>query len=334
MDLSDVWLDPVQGLGASGMQFAILAVLTIIFIITLFYMAAIALRNNRLKRWLMGELMQTFASALMILGLVLFIAYVTDAFAATAHLIPPPSVDASWGFTAPSVTSPLDYVYSKLFVLDQQMAKLYLDVVHMNMFVERAEWTCFIFFGTEIHCGWDKHPLVESLHAIAYKLVQYRVALHGAMLLVNYIQDWFLPLFLPIGIILRAIPFTRGAGGLVIALVLGFYFIFPIMFVMGDLLMSQQLIKLDTSGFVDLAANTCVYSDLTGIMTIYVQDLFLVAQAELLIANAQSLLATLILETLLTPLMALAVTILFVRAISPILGSESRLVMHGLSKML
>ncbi|RLG19660.1 hypothetical protein DRN67_02145 [Candidatus Micrarchaeota archaeon] len=333
LKLEDYWTNTISSLGASGMQLAILILLTIIFTIALLYMLAVAFRNDRFKYWLTGELMQAFASALMIFGLISLAAFLTDLSYFVGGVTCSSPVDAGWGISGYDVNRPLEYVACKFDLLDQQLAILYQDVVAMNMPVERAEWSCWIFFGTEIHCGWDLHPLVESLHALAYKIVQYRIGINAALILVTYMSEWLLPIFLPIGIILRAIPFTRGAGGLVIALVLGFYFVFPMIFTLSDLLLSQQLGRPDLN-FVDASANTCVYSDLSGAMSINAIDSGIAQQAALAVPEIRSLLAAIVIQALLAPLMALAATIFFVRAFSPILGSDSHMVIYGLTKLL
>jgi len=298
------------------------------------------LRNDRLKRWLVGELMQAFASALMIICLVAFALFLTNTFYTVAGFHLPCtsySKGTGWGdssITLPGdITSPLDYFRCKLTLLDMRLANLYDDVVTMNLHTERAEWDCWIFFGTEIQCGWDLHPLVQSLHALAYKLIQYRIGVNAMLVLANYVEYWFLPLFLPIGIILRAIPFTRGAGGLIIALVIGFYFIFPMVYMLGDLLLSGQLNRPDMS-FIDPNANKCVYSDLAGAMSLYATDAGIAQQAALSVSTIRSLLTALAVETVLPSLMALAATVIFIRAFSPIFGSESFAVIYGISKLI
>ncbi len=333
--LIDTWETTIPSLGTSGMQFALLVVLTIIFTISILYMISIALRGERMRRWLIGELMQAFASVLIIFGLVALATFLTGAAYGLGTIQCAMPADINWGIGTGSipVDTPLEYVACKFKLIDDQLNVLYYDVTRMNMHAERMLWSCWIFFGVEIQCGWDKHPLVESLHALAYKIIQYRMGLQSALVLVNYMLDWLLPLFLPIGVILRAIPFTRGAGGLLIALVLGFYFVFPMVFTLADLLLSQQLNKPDME-FIDVNANQCVYSDLAGAMGVYAADSSMVHQMALTVSTIRSMLVALVLQALLAPLMALAVTILFIRAFSPLLGSDSYMVMYGISKML
>jgi len=337
--LTNVWENNViDGIGATGFDFAISIVLLIIFAIALLYMITVALRNDRVKRWLTGELMQAFASAIMILGLIALASFLAGHFYSLTLECAPDNDEwtAMWGIDTSAfqlVQGPIDYMKCKLSISEQQLDLLYQDVIDMNMPVERAEWTCFIFFGTEIACGWENHPLSQSLHAIAYRIVQYRVGLTSALILIEYIRNVLLPVFLPIGIILRAIPFTRGAGGLIIAIVLGFYFVFPILFTLGDLLLTQQLERPDLS-FLDFGSNMCVYSTTGGAMSMYVNNQAAAASVGVAVPAIRAAIAALTIDLLLSPLMALAATVLFIRAFSPVLGSESQDLMYGISKLL
>ncbi|MFH0817512.1 MAG: hypothetical protein V1909_02650, partial [Candidatus Micrarchaeota archaeon] len=44
------------------------------------------------------------------------------------------------------------------------------------------------------------------------------------------IEDNMLTVFLPIGIVLRILPYTRGAGGVIMAIALGLFFVYPLMY--------------------------------------------------------------------------------------------------------
>jgi hypothetical protein len=346
--LQNVWENPITGLGTSGMSLALTIVMTLIFAIAVFYMIATAMRNERLKRWLVGELMQAFASALMILGIVAMALLVSSASvqlitAGHNQLFTP----QGWGSdfntqleqslsnaglsSTGTVAGPIDYLRGKLIVTDALLDKEYQYVVDNNMHVERAEWTCFIFFGVEVKCGWDLHPKVEALHALAYKLVQLRIAVNAEMVLVQYMFANFLPILLPIGIVLRALPFTRGAGGLIIAIVLGFYFVFPLLFTLSDLALNAQLRPPDT---ITAAIQQCVFNDNAAASAASAADLPFVNGSDAIAGNAREMLVALILDVILMPLLALAATVLFIRAISPMLGSESQDVVYGISKLL
>lgn len=51
--------------------------------------------------------------------------------------------------------------------------------------------------------------------------------------IISFVSAFALPLFFPIGILLRAFPPTRGAGAHVLAFVFGFYFIFPLAYMLA-----------------------------------------------------------------------------------------------------
>ncbi|MFA6035862.1 MAG: hypothetical protein WC759_02795 [Candidatus Micrarchaeia archaeon] len=336
--LRSVWQDPVTGLGTSGMSLALTIVMTLIFAIAVFYMLATAMRNERLKRWLVGELMQAFASALMIVGIVAIALFISQASLQLVSSTTTSQFQATvtdWGLTGTGITGgnvagPIDYLQQKLVLTDALLDKEYQYVVNTNMHVERAEWTCFIFFGVEIKCGWDLHPKVEALHALAYKLVQLRIAVNAEMVLVQYILANFLSVLLPIGIVLRALPFTRGAGGLIIAIVLGFYFVFPLLFTLSDLALNTQL----HPPSIPAEIQACVFNDNDAAFAATAADLPFVNSSDAIVGNAREMLVALILDVILMPLLILAATVLFIRAISPMLGSESQDVVYGISKLL
>jgi hypothetical protein len=339
--LKNVWDNPINGLGASGYGFAITVLLTVIFGIALLYMTAVAFRHERFKRWLLGELLQAFASAMMIVGLVAIAYFLSSASLAIlqAQSIGIHDNYAGWGIDANAFNNqaqagPLAYLQAKLGILDIQMDTLYQDTVKTDMRVERAEWTCIIFFGMEIKCGWDLHPKTEALHALAYKLVELRVAINAMLVMVQYIGTNFLTVFLPIGIVLRAFPFTRGAGGLIIALVLGFYFVFPVLYALGDMSLDANLQRPDSTFLNSPLANQCIFSDSSLALNAQAMDAGAVAGADGFISHTSGLLATLTIQAILVPLLSLAGTVFFIRAISPLLGSESQDMVYGMSKML
>jgi hypothetical protein len=56
------------------------------------------------------------------------------------------------------------------------------------------------------------------------------------ILFLDFIQKYFLALLLPAGFLLKVNPVTRDAGAFLISLALAFYFIFPMLYLMGSLI--------------------------------------------------------------------------------------------------
>jgi len=63
---------------------------------------------------------------------------------------------------------------------------------------------------------------------MADEYTQLLIFLYGQMALFKFIETSMFSIFLPIGILLRAFPPTRGAGAVLIALAIGFYMVFPL----------------------------------------------------------------------------------------------------------
>lgn len=88
-------------------------------------------------------------------------------------------------------------------------------------------------FMTDSGSGWAFKPFTQT----AMNIINY--AVFTAFLftvfsqIISFVSAFALPLFFPIGILLRAFPPTRGAGAYVLAFVFGFYFIFPLAYMLA-----------------------------------------------------------------------------------------------------
>ncbi len=80
--------------------------------------------------------------------------------------------------------------------------------------------------------GWFLNSFVQTFmnfsNQIAFTLFIYYVFVH----MLNFVEATALQVFLPAGILLRAFPPTRGVGAYVLAFVIGFYFVFPLAYIM------------------------------------------------------------------------------------------------------
>ncbi len=60
------------------------------------------------------------------------------------------------------------------------------------------------------------------------------IATNSMIVFADYVKNSMLGFFLPFGLILRSFHFTRGVGAFFIAMAIGFYFIFPIFYIITD----------------------------------------------------------------------------------------------------
>lgn len=88
------------------------------------------------------------------------------------------------------------------------------------------------FFMADALSGWGFKPLTQT----AVNIINYSVFTAFLYQVLRQMLDFVaataLPLFFPIGILLRAFPPTRGSGAYVLAFVAGFYFVFPVAYML------------------------------------------------------------------------------------------------------
>jgi len=88
-------------------------------------------------------------------------------------------------------------------------------------------------------------PSSQLLNALSFATMD----LQAEKILIDLIDKFALALILPIGVLLRALHFSRQAGSTLIALALSFYFIFPSMVIVGQTLSDAFI--LGTSDVID-----------------------------------------------------------------------------------
>lgn len=86
-------------------------------------------------------------------------------------------------------------------------------------------------FMSEVLSGFGMKPVAERIRNTATMLIFYLYVYYILIYVLKFIK-YFAGFFFSIGVILRAFPPTRGAGAYLMAAAVGFYFIFPLTYVM------------------------------------------------------------------------------------------------------
>ncbi len=81
---------------------------------------------------------------------------------------------------------------------------------------------------------------VENYRFLNDVMVHLMIGLNAYLAAIDYIGNTMLTMFLPIGLVLRSNPFTRGVGALFIAIALGLYIVFPLAFFLTDVTFVRQ----------------------------------------------------------------------------------------------
>ncbi|VVB66379.1 Uncharacterised protein [Candidatus Gugararchaeum adminiculabundum] len=327
--LSDAWQ---IGGTYDWMGFALLAVLACFFFVSLVYMASVIIQNDTLKRWAQGELLQAVASGFLVIFLIAIISTVVF----QSICLTQPDLCSSGAVTRENTlsgVSPYTPVHDKINKAKIRIEMLYMQVLAANAPIEAAEHSCVIFFGVEMYCGWDLHPTVERAHFINWKLSELQIVMDAELTLIEIVQNSMLNILLPLGIILRILPLTRGIGGLLIAIAIGFYIVYPVFFMVSTFNLTTVAQIGSASTLLGFNPNEACYGDVGGADRLLKKGFEQANAVNPLYTRIGADIPMLYMEYVIQPFIILAITIMFVRAATPILGGDSTYLIQGVSKL-
>jgi len=322
--------------GRNWQYFALVAVLVCIGFNTLVYMFGEAFHLENMKRWAKAEFLQVSASSLMILFVVELLFGATGAFEfVSTQVIGEGSTFNCGGQekTVAELGGPIEAVKCRIQENIYEIDTAYNDIYQKNFKMEARTAACYVLFGTPVFCGsWnlDWWKRVEQAHLLGDKIVPLQVALHGQYALATYIANNMLGVFLPLGIIFRIFPLTRGVGGLFIAIAIGFYFVFPIMSVILD----PTFVKAQGRPSAVMQDPDACYVGFRGV-SVLINSIPQNEEDSIVVDynNYSQALARLTVKIMFYPFVALALALIFVRAAAPLLGGDTGEIMRMVAKL-
>ncbi|MCX6777606.1 MAG: hypothetical protein NT157_01855 [Candidatus Micrarchaeota archaeon] len=342
---------------------ALIGVIISVMLVSLAYMFASLIGHSQLKAWAKNELFQAFASAFIIGSLIALIALTSSGLRA---LIIPAALPAEYAAALPAeyiaIYGPgqiaandpnphitLAYVYMQKTLIDlKAMAYNMLKTYRYTMWFAYANMT----FNEYIHpwLGVKSAPLIglsiagESMSTAFDILVKMMLIVTVQQALLELIRDALFPALLVMGIIFRTFFFTRKLGGLLIAMAIGLYLVYPITFILMHNLMKagtgEYVINVDAEEFVRetglaypddpvglwdkittgqiTAANLLeIPRHLGGIVGRFFNENWLIGERGYLDKTAKWMM-----YGTFVPFITLMATVAFVRNLSPILGGD------------
>ncbi len=148
------------------------------------------------------------------------------------------------------------------------------------------------------------------------------IQLRAQEMLLEFARDYMFAFFLPVGIALRAFPFTRMAGGAFIAISIGFYIVLPLTYLASEQIVRDHCNTYKCSGSLTLA--------MAGNARDIIDDMFNrggSAPSEFVKEMTYEgdfgpMLYMSVVAAVLLPLMCLIATIMFTRSLASLLGAE------------
>jgi hypothetical protein len=202
---------------------------------------------------------------------------------------------------------------------------VYDQVYEKNKNEEFQTSVSYNIAGVPVYFGeWSWRTKVEQNHLLGDQITQLLVSLHAQYVLMGNIAENMLNVFLPIGLLLRVFPITRGVGGMFIATAIGFYFVFPVLYIIND----PTFVKAPPApeGGAGTTQKACfqTFSGVTSAVAEIQRGAGVGgAASSLSIDDIANTVAQLRIDVMFFPFIAFAITIVFIRSASPILGGEA-----------
>ena len=310
------------------------------FIVVLLQMVAKAFGLQSLNMWVRAEYAQIAVSFLLIFFALAMVGAGNDVVG-----------DITSDVTAASGNIPLNAAAHQHLRDPSRIGQAYLDtlttcestmyytIFTLNFFVEFFSKMSLDSTGVEgIGGGFALTGIVSLYHFIANNLVYLALFNYVQYYILQFSQYTMLQIFLPIGLILRAFPVTRGAGGLVTAFALGFAFVFPITYVLivammpnaGAICAQVDLMSADVQA---THSDPCLHS--TGEqMEKYYQLKSEQGRVRGITTFFEQSLNIFFLQSLIYPTVALIITFTFIRQSSSLMGADLAEIGRGLMKII
>jgi len=168
---------------------------------------------------------------------------------------------------------------------------------------------------------------VENYRILNQLSTDILIGLNAIILMVDFISKATIQFYLPAGLFLRSFHFTRSIGAFLIALAFGFYFVFPVVFVLTDpTLETVSLVGAPVSPY-----NKC-FPTFSGTASIVGEPNLMTAAKISSTKDAASVLSQFYISMLVHPFVVFAITIVFVRYMMYLLGGETYEVMRMLAR--
>jgi hypothetical protein len=159
------------------------------------------------------------------------------------------------------------------------------------------------------------------------------IGLNGQSAILEYMRLNLINIFLPVGILLRSFYFTRGPGALFIALAIGMYFMFPVFYILLD----PGFTPAPTNAPAPLVnAHPYCYATMSSAVSMVatMQSQGVGTSSTLSFASMRQDLSNSYISLMLHPLVALFITLMFVRYMMSVLGGDSYELTKMVTKMI
>ncbi|VVB65464.1 Uncharacterised protein [Candidatus Gugararchaeum adminiculabundum] len=265
----DVWTGSLAG-GQSWEWYALAAIMLTFFAALLMYMFSIIMQSDSMKKWAQRNFIEVLASVLIV---VLLMGIVSGVIASVGVLTETMAHDYHFDLTVIAMgknpQSPFDLTYAFLSKQIGCEKKYFMYSYWANYAVEFVEKSTIGTVWGEPISGWPLAPSTNLFHSINHSISYLLIGQYLMWHLLWFCEHTMFVFFLPLGIVLRTFPLTRGVGAFLMALAIGMFLILPLTF-------SLQIV-LYTRGLPQTASSTssvtgCAIQPVSADMSALVQE--------------------------------------------------------------
>ncbi len=234
----------LEGYWSSWQSIAVLAVLISAFLVSLAYMLGHIISSQMLIMWAKNELFQVLASAFLLGALIGLVFMMQQALASEI------SSASGGGITCIGNNC-------HIMVANQYLEVMYNDASTMARGIVRVNSAILFFRNLYVsaellvspYYGAIMYPLAglgipsESLKNTLDVLIKVMMLLKAQQIALNLIAFSLFPTLLVMGLVFRTFFFTRKLGGLLIAIAIGLYLIYPLVFILAHNIWLSSIYK-------------------------------------------------------------------------------------------
>ncbi len=210
---------------------ALLAVLISAFLVSLAYMTGSIFSNQMLIAWAKNELYQVMASA-FILGCFIGILFMVQAGIA-GELEDAGVPCAGTDCHILLANRYLEVMYDDSAIMARSIIRVNSVLMFFRHFGVTAELLVQPYFGIVLSPAAGLGIPAESLKNTMDVLIKIMMLIKAQQIALGLIKDGLFPVLLVMGLVFRTFFFTRKLGGLLIAVAVGMYLVYPLVFVLA-----------------------------------------------------------------------------------------------------
>ena len=227
------------------MVIAIIAVMFSSLLSAIMIMVSRLFQLPTLEQWAKAELVFSLSTVFLVLFLIVLVEGVEPLLVDVVSEMTAVNFGAQEGYLielpqGQDITL-MDYSFAYMNSVFSCTEGIFKFLLKLNFPLELASSIRVDAFMFDVVSGWAYKGPVQTIKIIAnyitFTMFIYYLFIH----VMRFLHATALAVFLPLGIVLRQFPPTRGSGAFIIAFAIGFYLIFPLSYILVTNVVPQTL---------------------------------------------------------------------------------------------